>query len=69
MPRKNFTQDLAHPQPGAVLNSFGATEQHATPLAAYFPQARGNFAQGGRWRDKYDEARVGAVAQLMRNID
>ena len=68
MLRKNFTQDLAHPQPRAVLNSFGATEQHTAPLAGYVPQARGNFAQGSRWRNKYDEARLGTVPQLVRNI-
>ena len=62
MPRKNFTQDLAHPHPGAVLDAFCAAEQQAAPVADYCPQAHGNFAQRSRWHDKYDQAGLGAVA-------
>src|SRR5437764_14648163 len=69
MPRENVTQDLAHPHPGAVLNSFRTTEQDGAPIADYSSQTLGNSAQGGRWRNKNDQTCASAVAKLGGDAD
>jgi len=67
--RKFFAQNFAHPHSGCVLDSLRTTQKYCISIRTDFAKLIGNLPQPRGWRDENDKIGIGAISQLIGNLD